>query len=135
MDGKRIAALIEQLDDDDFKKREQAFRELAGFGAFGAALLADAAHMLTDVGGLGLALFAAWMSSKPATPARTYGYYRVEILAAMINAGVLLTGELRHTRLPRVQGRVEEIVSAVPSSSRWNALKRHRRVGPRPVGQ
>ncbi|MBN9519219.1 cation transporter [bacterium] len=53
------------------------------------ALLADAAHMLTDVGGLGLALFAAWMSSKPATPQRTYGYYRVEILAALSNAVVL----------------------------------------------
>jgi cobalt-zinc-cadmium efflux system protein len=53
------------------------------------ALLADAAHMLTDVGGLGLALFAAWMSSKPATPGRTYGYYRVEILAALANAVVL----------------------------------------------
>ncbi|MBX9626078.1 MAG: cation diffusion facilitator family transporter [Gemmataceae bacterium] len=53
------------------------------------ALLADAAHMLTDVGGLGLALFAAWMSQKPATPQRTYGYYRVEILAALANAVVL----------------------------------------------
>lgn len=53
------------------------------------ALLADAAHMLTDVGGLGLALFAAWMSSKPATPSKTYGYYRVEILAALVNAAVL----------------------------------------------
>lgn len=53
------------------------------------ALLADAAHMLTDVGGLGLALFAAWMSMKPATPAKTYGYYRVEILAALTNAVVL----------------------------------------------
>lgn len=53
------------------------------------ALLADAAHMLTDVGGLGLALFAAWMSAKPATPQRTYGYYRVEILAALTNAVVL----------------------------------------------
>lgn len=53
------------------------------------ALLADAAHMLTDVGGLGLALFAAWMSAKPATPQRTYGYYRVEILAALVNAVVL----------------------------------------------
>ncbi|GMR09843.1 MAG: cation diffusion facilitator family transporter [Anaerolineae bacterium] len=50
------------------------------------ALLADAAHMLTDVGGLGLALFAAWMSQKPATPDKTYGYYRVEILAALANA-------------------------------------------------
>lgn len=53
------------------------------------ALLADAAHMLTDVGGLALALFAAWMSQKPATPAKTYGYYRVEILAALANAVVL----------------------------------------------
>ena len=53
------------------------------------ALLADAAHMLTDVGGLGLALFASWMSLKPATPAKTYGYYRTEILAALANALVL----------------------------------------------
>ncbi len=55
------------------------------------ALLADAGHMLADVSGLALALFAAWMSQKPATPAKTYGYYRVEILAALINAlGLLL---------------------------------------------
>lgn len=53
------------------------------------ALMADAAHMLTDVGGLGLALFATWLSSKPAGPAKTYGYYRVEILAALANAVVL----------------------------------------------
>ncbi len=53
------------------------------------ALLADAAHMLTDVGGLALALFAAWMSAKPATPAKTYGYYRAEILAALANAVAL----------------------------------------------
>ena len=37
------------------------------------ALLADAAHMLTDVGGLGLALFAAWTFAKPAIPQKTYG--------------------------------------------------------------
>jgi cobalt-zinc-cadmium efflux system protein len=53
------------------------------------ALLADAAHMLTDVGGLGLALFATWISQRPATPAKTYGYYRVEILAALANTLVL----------------------------------------------
>ena len=45
--------------------------------------------MLTDVGGLGLALFATWISKKPATPQKTYGYYRVEILAALANAVVL----------------------------------------------
>lgn len=53
------------------------------------ALLADAAHMLTDVGGLGLALFAIWITQRPASSAKTYGYYRVEILAALANALVL----------------------------------------------
>jgi cobalt-zinc-cadmium efflux system protein len=54
------------------------------------ALLADAAHMLTDVGGLALALFAIWVASRPPTRAKTYGYYRAEILAALVNAVVLL---------------------------------------------
>lgn len=53
------------------------------------ALLADAAHMLTDVGGLGLALFAIWIGQRPASPERTYGYYRTEILASLANAMVL----------------------------------------------
>ncbi len=53
------------------------------------ALLADAAHMLTDVVGLGLALFAIWIAQKPATAEKTYGYYRVEILAALANAVIL----------------------------------------------
>ncbi len=54
------------------------------------ALLADAGHMFTDVAGLGLALMAIKFAERPATPARTYGYYRVEILAAFINAVVLI---------------------------------------------
>ena len=54
------------------------------------ALLADAGHMLTDVGGLGLALLAVRFSEKPATAERTYGYYRGEILAALANAVVLV---------------------------------------------
>ncbi len=54
------------------------------------ALLADAGHMLTDVGGLGLALFAIWVAAKPATPEKTYGFYRVEILATLNNAVALL---------------------------------------------
>jgi cobalt-zinc-cadmium efflux system protein len=55
------------------------------------ALLADAGHMLTDAAGIGLALLAIWFAARPATPARTFGYYRVEILAAVVNA-VLLFG-------------------------------------------
>lgn len=67
------------------------FVEVAGALWTGSlALLADAGHMLTDVGGLGLALFAARLAAKPPTPAKTYGYYRVEILAALVNALVLL---------------------------------------------
>ena len=53
------------------------------------ALLADAAHMLTDVGGLVLVLFASWVATRPPTPEKTYGYYRVE-MAALVNALVLL---------------------------------------------
>jgi cobalt-zinc-cadmium efflux system protein len=53
------------------------------------ALLADAGHMLTDVGGLGLALAAMWMAERTAPPEKTYGYYRLEILAAFANATAL----------------------------------------------
>lgn len=54
------------------------------------ALLADAGHMLTDVAGVGLALLAIRFAERPATPERTYGYYRFEILAALTNAVVLI---------------------------------------------
>lgn len=54
------------------------------------ALIADAGHMLADAGGLTLALFAINFSTKPATPQRTYGFYRIEILAALANSAVLI---------------------------------------------
>ncbi len=54
------------------------------------ALLADAGHMLTDVAALGLSAFAMWMAVRPSTPEKTHGYHRAEILAAVINAVVLL---------------------------------------------
>lgn len=54
------------------------------------ALAADAGHMLTDVAGLALALFAVWIATRPPTPAKTFGYFRVEILASVVNALVLL---------------------------------------------
>ncbi|HEX2717030.1 MAG TPA: cation diffusion facilitator family transporter [Gemmatimonadaceae bacterium] len=54
------------------------------------ALLADAGHMLTDAGALALSLFVAWISRRPATPEKTYGYWRWEILAALINGAALL---------------------------------------------
>ncbi len=55
------------------------------------ALLSDAGHVLTDVAGLGLALAAIQVASRPVRdPARTYGLYRLEILAALVNAALLL---------------------------------------------
>jgi cobalt-zinc-cadmium efflux system protein len=55
------------------------------------ALLADAGHMLTDAVGVALALLAITFARRPATADKSYGYYRLEILAAAINA-VLLFG-------------------------------------------
>jgi cobalt-zinc-cadmium efflux system protein len=54
------------------------------------ALLADAGHMLSDVAALGLSLFAMWMARRPATSRRTYGYRRMEILAALVNGATLV---------------------------------------------
>jgi cobalt-zinc-cadmium efflux system protein len=76
------------------------------------ALLADAGHMFTDVAGITLAILAVTFASRPATPTRTFGYYRLEILAAVINA-VLLFGVAafilieawrRWTEPPQIEG-------------------------------
>jgi cobalt-zinc-cadmium efflux system protein len=53
------------------------------------ALLADAGHMLTDAGALGLSLLSAWIALRPANDSKTYGYQRWEILAALINGAAL----------------------------------------------
>jgi len=54
------------------------------------ALIADAGHMLTDVCALALTLGAIWFAARPATSKKTYGYYRLEILAAFINGIALV---------------------------------------------
>jgi cobalt-zinc-cadmium efflux system protein len=54
------------------------------------ALLADAGHMLTDVAAMLLTLFAFWFAARPATSKKTYGYYRMEILAAFVNGVALV---------------------------------------------
>lgn len=63
---------------------------IVGFISNSLALLSDAAHMLTDVAGQALALFAIWMASKPRNSKKTYGYLRTEIFSALINAIVLI---------------------------------------------
>jgi len=55
------------------------------------ALIADAGHMLTDVAGVSMALLAIRFAARPANEGKSYGYYRLEILAAIAN-GILLFG-------------------------------------------
>lgn len=54
------------------------------------ALLADAGHMFTDAGALALSLLAMRLAQRPPTPAKTFGYVRMEILAALVNGATLL---------------------------------------------
>ncbi len=78
-----------------------------GFLSGSLALLADAGHMLTDVGALGLSLFAFWLSDRPKTSRRTFGWRRFEIFAASLNglalwavAGVIGYEAIRRFRAP-----------------------------------
>jgi len=62
------------------------FAELiGGFMTNSLALLSDAGHMLSDIAALGLSMFAFHIAKRPATLSSTYGYHRVEILAALFN--------------------------------------------------
>lgn len=63
---------------------------VGGLLAGSVALLADAAHVGGDAAGVGLALFAATMAGRPSTPQRTFGWQRLEVLVAALNAGLLL---------------------------------------------
>lgn len=63
---------------------------IGGLVSGSLALIADAGHMLTDTAALGLAWFAFRSSRRPATPERSYGHDRVQVLAALINSGALI---------------------------------------------
>ena len=62
---------------------------VGGYLTNSLALVSDAAHVMGDVGGLGLTLFALWVGTRPASESKTFGYHRAEILAALVN-GVIL---------------------------------------------
>ena len=92
-----------------------------GIVANSLALLADAGHMLTDAAALGLAIFAASMAARPAQGRWTFGYKRVEVLAAQINGLTLLIigvwivyGAIRRLISPDdVQGGIMLVVALV----------------------
>ncbi len=61
-----------------------------GYWSNSLALLSDAGHMFTDVAALALSFFAMRFAARPATPNKTYGFYRLEILAALANGAALI---------------------------------------------
>jgi cobalt-zinc-cadmium efflux system protein len=63
---------------------------IGGFLTNSLALISDAGHMLTDIAALLLAILALWFASRPVTHSKTYGYYRMEILAALANGVALV---------------------------------------------
>jgi cobalt-zinc-cadmium efflux system protein len=94
-----LSTIREQITAQRIRKLRIVFYLVAGFLVVevisgiitgSLALLADAGHMVADAGGLALALFAIAYSRKPPTPQRTFGFYRLEILAALANGVVLV---------------------------------------------
>src|SRR3954447_8930031 len=63
---------------------------IGGWATHSLALLSDAGHMLADVGAIALSVFALRIASRPADARRTYGYYRLEILAALLHGAFLI---------------------------------------------
>jgi cobalt-zinc-cadmium efflux system protein len=78
---------------------------VGGLWSGSLALLSDAGHMLTDAGALALALVAAWMANRKPDDRRTFGFRRVEVLAAQLNVAalVLLTGWLSWEAIQRLR--------------------------------
>ena len=78
------------------------------------ALLADAGHMFSDVVALALSFFAVWVGDRPAASHQTYGFYRAEILAALVNGAALIAVSVfifieayhRLWQPPQVQGQL-----------------------------
>jgi cobalt-zinc-cadmium efflux system protein len=63
---------------------------LGGWLSHSLALLSDAVHLLADVAAIALSLFAVKVASRPADARRTYGWYRLEILVALVNGAALI---------------------------------------------
>lgn len=85
---------------------------IGGFMTNSLALLADAGHMFTDVAALSLSFGAMWIASRPPTLKRSFGYYRLEILAALLNGSLLIVvaGGILFEMVQRL-GRPPEVVA------------------------
>jgi cobalt-zinc-cadmium efflux system protein len=89
--GQRSAGSVNKLKNALLLTGVYMFAEaIGGWFANSLALLADAGHMLTDVAAMTLTLAAFWFAARPATAKKTFGYYRLEILAAFVNGITLV---------------------------------------------
>jgi cobalt-zinc-cadmium efflux system protein len=107
---------------------------VAGYVAFDSvALLADAGHVLSDVGAIAIGLFAAALAARPAKGRRTFGFARGEILAALVNglalvavsAFVIVEAVGRLTSPPDVEGGgviVVGVIGLIGNAAATNAL-------------
>jgi len=91
---------------------------IGGWLSHSLALIADAGHMLSDVAALGLSLFAVWISRRPPTPARSYGYQRTEILATFAlqspspqQEGLRDRNQNRYARMGRTRPRCGDVTA------------------------
>lgn len=103
----------------------------AGLASGSLALLADAGHMLADVSGMGLSLGAIWLAGRSRRDSRTFGLYRLEILAAGANSLLLLAisvvviveGIRRLGDPPTVESSIVVVVAAVALAANLVALR------------
>ena len=93
---------------------------VGGISTNSLALLTDAWHMLNDVLALSFALVAAWLALRPISTKRTYGYYRIEILAALFNGiflwvvvAILLYSAIQRILRPAPVGSLTMLIIAV----------------------
>lgn len=87
---------------------------VGGYFSKSLSLMSDAGHMLTDFFAISLILMAMNWSRKPATPSKTFGYYRAEILAALINGAFLI-----FIAIEVLQETFSRISSPQPISIQW----------------
>jgi cobalt-zinc-cadmium efflux system protein len=92
-----------------------------GFLSNSLALLGDAGHMFTDVFSLGLSLFAFNMARRPPNSTKTYGYHRMEVMAALTNGALLIIISIaifyeayrRFASPPEIKGPIMLIIASI----------------------
>jgi cobalt-zinc-cadmium efflux system protein len=97
-----------------------AVEAVAGWWSGALVLLGDAAHMVTDALALGLAALAAWLARRPADRRHSYGFGRVEMLGALINALLMLgvVASITHEAIQRLQSPPQVMAGTIA----WVAL-------------